>query len=347
VVLAGSGEGLIIDGSRFMTTALLLLLSGALIAAGVGLIWRDVHKRHRDAFIVRGDLQTQAGADPEVEISISRRAADTLPVGAGAKAVPLSDAASSADAATRWAALQPVLGEAVEQVNAVLAGAGVSVGAPGEPSWSMNRGYGAYRRILVGGESLAWLRLELDAGGKLHAGVKAHKEDLAAINASSSVPAATLNTARASDLLSECLKPAASLAVQAASGGNTEQWASEMAWKAIDPVVAAALQAANGAMAQAGARFVPLAAPTWAADVRRHRMTVAVEVFDKNVALMHIERIAEEIEIAVGLPDARLADLGRRQRVPLPGMTTHALAELIASCAWPTIAHFRETRHSV
>jgi len=329
-----------------MTTTFLLLLSGALILAGVGLIWRDIRKRHRDSFVTGRDLQTQTDADPDVEIAISHRPAHPVPADLGAGAVLLSDAAHAPETAARWATLQPVLGEAVEQVNAVLAGAGVSVGAPGEPSWSMNRGYGAYRRILVGGESLAWLRLELGPGGQLHAGVKAHKEDLAAINASSSVPAAGLNTARASDLLSECLKPAASLAVQAASGGNTEQWASEMAWKAIDPVVRAALQAANGALAQAGARFVPFTAPAWTADVRRHRMTVAVEVFEKDVARMHIERIAEEIEVAVGLPDARLADLGRRQRVPLQGVTTHALAELIASCAWPTIARFRETQHS-
>ena len=135
--------------------------------------------------------------------------------------------------------------------------------------------------------------------------------------------------------------------MQAASGGNTERWASEMAWKAIDPVVVAALQAANGALAQAGARFVPVAPPAWAPDVRRHRMTISVEVFDKDVARMHVERIAEEIEIAVGVPDARLANLGRRQRVALQGMTTHALAELIAGCAWPAIAHFREQQHPV
>jgi hypothetical protein len=232
-------------------------------------------------------------------------------------------------------------------VNAVLAGAGVSLGAPGEPSWSMNRGYGAYRRVLVGGESLAWLRLELDAGGRLQAGVKAHKEDLAAINANSSVAAHGLSTARASDLLSECLKPAASFAVRAASGGNTERWASEAAWKAIDPLVASALLAANGALAQAGAHFAMVSLPTWVPDVRRHRMTVAVEVFDQEVARMMVERVGEEIEIAVGVPDARLADLGRRERLAIKGMTTHALAELIASSAWPAIAHFRETQPSV
>jgi hypothetical protein len=46
------------------------------------------------------------------------------------------------------------------------------------------------------------------------------------------------------------------------------------------------------------------------------------------------------------VPDARLADLARRQRIPVKVLTTHALAELIASCAWPAIAHFREAQPS-
>jgi hypothetical protein len=328
-----------------MSTTLLLLLSGALIAAGVGLIWRDVHKRRRDTFVVQRDALAVADYDPDLEITTVVRADAGTP-GAGTRAIPLPDGASSAAAPARWAALQPVLGEAVQQVNAVLAGAGVSLATPGEPSWSMNRGYGAYRRVLVDGESLAWLRLELDAEGKLQAGVKAHKEDLAAINANASVAAQGLSTARASDLLSECLKPTASFAVQGASGGSTERWGSEMAWKAVDPVVASALLAANGALAQAGAHFSMLELPAWVPEARRHRMTVAVEVFDREVARMLIERIGEEIEIAVGVPDARLADLGRRERLAVKGLTTHVLAELIASSAWPAIAHFRETRPS-
>jgi hypothetical protein len=330
------------------STALLLLLSGVLIAAGVSIVWRDVHKRRRDTFVVERDAQPHAGHDPDLEITtVLRPGAGALPADAGTRVIPLPDGTSSADAAAQWAALQPVLAEAVQQVNAVLEGAGVSLGAPGEPSWSMNRGYGAYRRVLIGGESLAWLRLELGAGGKLNAGVKAHKDDLAVINANASVAAQGLSTARASDLLSECLKPAAGFAVRAANGGNTEHWASEMAWKAVDAVVASALLAANGALAQAGAHFTMVSLPTWAADVRRHRMTVAVEVFDQEVARMLVERVGEEIEVAVGVPDARLADLGRRQRLPIKGLTTHALAELIASSAWPAIAHFREAQPSV
>ncbi len=165
-----------------MSTTLLLLLSGALIAAGVGMIWRDVHKRRRDTFVVQRDdarrwpPMIRTSRSPPWRAPPAARA--PTPVTRGRARCPR--APTAADAAARWAALQPVLGDAVQQVNAVLAGAGVALGAPGEPSWSMYRRYGAYRRVLVGGESLAWLRLELDADGLLHAGVKAHKDDLAA-----------------------------------------------------------------------------------------------------------------------------------------------------------------------
>jgi hypothetical protein len=331
------------------TTALLLLLSAALIVAGVALVWSDVYRKGREAFLVRAD---PTGAHPQAEVTLAPPAPepelafpdDSPPAEVGHP--PETAAQWAAGTPAQWAALQPAITAAIEQVNAVLTGAGVAVGAAGKPSWSMlGRGYGVYHRLLVGGESLAWLRLELATSGQLQASVKAHKDDFAAINATSAVPAHGLDIARASDLLSECLKPAASFAVRAANGVDTEQWTSETAWKAIDPVVTAALQAANGALAQAGARFIPLGAPTWLADLRRHGLGIAVEVSNTEVARMRIERIAEEIEVAVAMPEPRLADLGRRQRIPVRGLTTHALAELIAACTWPAIAHFREMQH--
>lgn len=326
-----------------MTTALLLLLSATLVAAGVTLVWRDVRRKSRDAFLVRPDVQALADAD--VEVTAAHRAAEPTPVRTIAKAAVGAEHAP--EVGLQWAALQPAIAGAVKQVNAVLAGAGLAIGPPSEPSRSLSQGYGVYRRILVGGESLAWLRIELAPDGRLQAGVKAHKEGLAAINASSSIAVQHLDVARASDLLSECLKPIASHAIDAVhSSGSVDRWAAEAAWKAIDPIVAAALQAANGALAQAGARFLPLGSPTWVEGVRRHRLAVTVEVLNAAVARLHIERIGDEVEISVGVPDAHLADLGRRQRVSVQGLTTHALAELIAACTWPAIAHFREIQPS-
>jgi hypothetical protein len=327
------------------TTAILLAVSATLIAAGVALIWRDIRPRAREAFRARGD---PTSPHPEVEVTLAHPDPDPDPLPAfvsgrsRARAEPPPASREEPDAAAQWTALQPTIAAAVDQVNAVLTAANVAIGAPGAPSWSMNRGYGVYRRILVGGESLAWLRIELGADGQLHAGVKAHKDEFAVVNASASVAARSLNVAGASDLLSECLKPAASVAVRAANGLDTDQWNSETAWKEVDAVVGAALQAANGALAQAGARFLPLGAPTWVPDVRRHRLLASVEVYGTEVARLQVERIGDEIEVAAGVPDAHLADLARRERVALRGLTTHALAELIAGCAWPAIAHFRE-----
>jgi hypothetical protein len=325
-----------------MTKALLLLLSAALVVAGVLIVWRDVHRRRREPFLVRGDT---TAVHPEVEVVVARSEPDLALPGIASSPLlsPGPGASQSPEAAARWAALRPVLEAAVERVNSVLAGAGVTIGAPGEPSWSlMKRGYGVHRRLLIGGDSVAWLRLELDGGAQVQASVKSHKDDLAAINASASIAADGLDVARASDLLSECLKLSAAYAVRGNGSATPEQWAGDTAWKMIDPIAAAALRAANGALEQAGARFLPLGAPAWAEDVQRHRLTVKVEVLGMDAARMHIERVGGEIEVAVGLPDARLADLGRRHRLPLQGLTTHALAELIASCAWPAIAHFRE-----
>jgi hypothetical protein len=326
------------------TTALLLSLSAAMILAGVGLIWRDVRRGGRAAFLVRGD---PTAAHPDAEVTVARRAPESAADRHGARASPPPDAGHAPEAAAQWEELQPVIARAVAQVNAVLAGAGVVIGGAGEPSWSMSRGYGVYRRLLISGESLAWLRVELDAEGRLQAGVKAHKEEHAGINATSAAGAGRIDVASASDLLSECLKPAASFAMRTANGVSTERWASETAWKEVDAVVVAALHAASGALAQADARFVPLGASAWAEEVRRHRLTVGVEVFATEVARMLIERVGDEIEVAVGVPDVRLVALGRRDRVRVRGLTTHALAEVIAGCSWPAIAHFREVQHPV
>ncbi len=323
------------------TTALLLLLSAALIAAGVALIWRDVHRGRREPFLLRDNRPTAASPDPELEVTVAHRASEPATRRPAAGAAP-SPVPSAPEAPSQWAPLQPVLAAAVDRVNAVLTAARVEIGAAGEPSWSMSRGYGVYRRILIGGESVAWLRIELGTGDQLQAAVKAHKDGFAAINAGAKAAAHSLSLAGASDLLSECLKPAASFAMNGASGGSTEQWASETAWKAVDPVVVAALKATNGALAQAGARFVPVGTPAWVPEIRRHRLTVTVEVLHAEAARMYIERVGEEMEVAVGVPEAHLAHLGRRQRLPVAGLTTHALAELIAGCTWPAIAHGRE-----
>jgi hypothetical protein len=338
--------------SLVMKTALILIISGILIGAGVSIIWRDVRKRRRSPFVLQ--RAAQFDADPEIEITISHGA------GAGRSSRPLDyPSAPPSWAATgnagqvrqpvpptleqHWSALQPVIATAVDNTNAALTSAGLFINASGDPSWSYkNRGYGAYRRLLMGGESLGWLRLELSTEGQLRASVKSHKDDRAAINAMAEVPSEGLTAARASDLFSQGLKAAVIYA--ASQRKDREEEASEQAWQSIDALVASALKATNGALAQAGARLTALAPPAWEQDLRRHRMTLCVEVNGDDVARMHIERLPHEMEVAVGVREPQLVELGRRRRIPVEGMTIHGLAELIASCAWPAIARFRESR---
>jgi hypothetical protein len=407
-----------------MTTAIYLIISGALIGVGISIIWRDMHKKRRGTFVSEQDVRLAAdrrAADSDVEITISHRPdreparralppPDEEPVplravsephassppprassawaeGRGEGRLQMSEQASAphpyplstqewgegigatqdSPAATarvpraavanfeaprqgarlvleqQWSGLQPPISAGVERANALLAPVRLFVGPVGEPSWSYkHKGYGAYRRLLLAGESVAWLRLELMADGQLRAGVKAHREDRASINASADVPALGLDGDRAGALFSQCLQPAAAYAARQLRDSDEE--ASEQAWESVDGLVSAALKATNGALAQAGARLVALAPAAWESDLRRHRMALSVEVNGDDVARMHIERLPHEMEVAVGVREPQLAALARRRRIPVDGMTIHALAELVASCAWPAIARFRETR---
>jgi hypothetical protein len=246
----------------------------------------------------------------------------------------------------QWSALQPAIATGVARTNALLAPIGLAIGPAGEPAWSYkNRGYGAHRRLLMGGESVAWLRLELLAEGPLCAHVKAHREDRAHLNASADMPPGGLDGERAGALLLQCLEPAAAYATRDVQ--VSEEAASKRAWESVDGVVAAALSATNGALAQTGARLAELAPAAWERDLGHHRMALSVEVNGDDVARMHIERLPHELEVAVGVREPQLAALGRRRRIPVDGMTIHALAELIASCAWPAIARFKETRRQI
>ena len=52
------------------------------------------------------------------------------------------------------------------------------------------------------------------------------------------------------------------------------------------------------------------------------------------------------MEVVVGMPRPELAHLARRMRVEVAGLTAHALAETMASAAWPAIAEARERMRS-
>jgi hypothetical protein len=366
-----------------VTAAVILILSGVLIGAGLNVLWRDIARHRRRAFVSERDMIERAAAqdaEAEAEVVISHTPAeeatpalpgraDPSPPPDNARAetlltpppnrlpaslVPEEPPAAPADTGRglsleqQWAALSPVLASAIERVNAVMAPLQLAIGAMGEPAWSYkNKGFGGYRRLLLGDESIAWLRIELSGDGLVHANVKAHKDDRSGINASAQALAVGLGAAEASDLLSQCLKPAVASAAGAVTTPPSEaQTAGIEAWNRVDATVTAALKATNGALAQAGARFITLGPVAWAPETRRYRLTLAVEVAGEDVARMLIERLVHEMEVSVGVRDANLIELGRRRRIPVEGLTIHSLAELIAACAWPTIARFRENRRS-
>lgn len=349
-----------------MTTTLALIASGILIGAGITLIWRDVlrNRRKPPAFVLQRDQPAADDArNDDVEITISP-GKTRKPLAAFADLVSLVSSEPSkpdrqeptfdgpsperealAAVEQQWANLEPVISAGVAQVNTILAAAVLTLGAQGKASWSYkNRGYGAYRRLLRGEESLGWVRIELTQDGTLLVDIKAHKDAWASINGKASTPAEGITRTAVSDLLSGCLKPAAARAVQSASGDGQAVTVGDASWQEVEVTVAASVKAANGALAQSGAKLRALAPAEWDPLLRRHRMTLAVEVDAAEVARMQIERLPHEVEVAVGVRDAEMVGLGRRRRIPIEGMTMHSLAELIAGCAWPVVARVKDVR---
>jgi len=353
-----------------MTTTLVLIASGILIGAGITLIWRDVLRNRRKvlAFVLPRDQPPAAHvAGEEVEITIQPTKA-RKPLAAFADLVSLVSATTSSEppkpdrheptfdgpsaerealtaVEQQWANLEPVISAGVAQVNTILATAVLTLGAQGKASWSYkNRGYGAYRRLLMGEESLGWTRIELSQDGTLMVDLKAHKDAWASINGRATTPAEGITRTAVSDLLSGCLKAAASRALLSTGGGGQAATAGDSSWSEVEVTVAASVKAANGALAQTGGNLRALAAAEWDPVLRRHRMTLAVEMGGAEVARMQIERLPHEVEVAVGVRDAQLMGLGRRRRIPIEGMTVHSLAELIGGCAWPVIARVRDMR---
>src|SRR5262245_6821273 len=235
--------------------------------------------------------------------------------GEAASAEPtVLDEAVQAAVVADWSALQPVLEAGVGKINSLLQQAAIAIAAPGDSAWSYkNHGFGAYRRILIGEESVAWLRLELAPDGVLHARVKAHKDDRSEINAASQAQANGMDATRPGEPLAECLQPLAAHMAKTQGPTNPPNLASAKAWEEIDAVVAAALTATNGALSQAGARLVPLDTPAWHTEVNGHRLPLAVEVYGKDVARMHIDHRGSEIEVSDGVPDAQIGRASGRE----------------------------------
>jgi hypothetical protein len=331
-----------------MSSAVLLVLSGILIGAGLSLLLGDTLRR-RIAGVHERRTPSPAPPSAAPVAQVAEEAAPLLPEGAQAPAAPRPVVAVAEEPAVRqratrepdrlWGMLAPALDAAAAKVNALLAPQQLTLGPASAADWSYRRrGYGAYRRLLLDRDSIAWLRLEVTADGRLHANLKAHRDDRAGLNGTAEARIEGLTAERAADLLLACLRPAAGTV----GAEDRRDAVRAQGWQDAEVVLGSALKATNGALAQVSARIVPLTQAPEPAHPRR--MALRVEVDGNDVARMHIERLNHEMEVAVGVPEASLADLARRRRLPLEGLTIHGLAELIAGCAWPAIAHFRDGR---
>ncbi len=241
----------------------------------------------------------------------------------------------------RWfASVTPALTASVGQINSALAPVKCRVGEFGEIGWSFrNKGYGGYRRVWIEDASVAWLRIELHHDGQLEMRLRAHKDEQAVMNATTALPANRTSSAELVDALSGCLRPVAAYAAWIVPKHAADADAAREAWGEIAPVVQEALELSNGALSEAAARLTPRGQADWDQAAHCQRITFDIEVAGVETALMQIDVAPRTLDVAVGVPDPNLIDLARRQRIDIAGLTSHGLAEAMASCAWPAIAN--------
>ncbi len=102
-------------------------------------------------------------------------------------------------------------------------------------------------------------------------------------------------------------------------------------------LVDAAIALVNQAFADAGAQLHPAEShPAQGSGAPDRALSIVAR--GVPVGLMLIEPRADRIEISVGVADPANLQAARRQSQPMTGLTVHALAEAIATNAWPAIA---------
>ena len=372
-----------------MTSIVIAMISGALIALGAAAIWRDlaggrgrVAGPSRPRGVVKPvpsalPMPQPASAKPllpraviaatTVPVDSSPRQPSPPPLAVAMAPVPftthvptvntlqdltqtIGGIASESDdngpeyarvpsVETGWSGIALMLDMAVSRVNAVLEPVALGIGAAGVPGWSYkNRGFGVYRRIRLNDPSIAWLRVELTGDRQLSLKLRAHRPEQALMNRAVLVPIDGLSDRAVTDAVALCVKPAAQYAAWTVPKAEVDRDAGAALWAEVEHVANAALMMTNSALNQAGAMLVPLALPAYEPAVHCFRWPLSITVDGARVALMVLQRQAEAIEILVGVADARRRDLGDRRTIAVDGLTPHALAEQMASSAWPAIA---------
>jgi hypothetical protein len=239
----------------------------------------------------------------------------------------------------RWRALEAMVEGGVERLNSALNPNGLVISSAGDPSWSFrNRGYGTYRRVLLGGKSIAWLRTELTQTGQLVAKVRAHQVEQALVNAQASLPADGVTPNAVVETLAIALRPVAEFAAWSVPRRPSPETAGTQAWSSIDELTREAVAAAGDAFKVSGVRVVAAAAPAWDEVTGRQRWQLTLEHGSQAIGTVEMALAATSLDVTVVATDRLRNSLDRRRRLELAGLTAKSLSDTLAACAWPLIA---------
>lgn len=234
-----------------------------------------------------------------------------------------------------WQALHGRLERVFADVQPVLAPVRVILSLPGEPRWGLaNRSFGTYRRVNLDGTSIGWLRSELTTEGTLRFRLRTHKPSMALLNAEGAVDLGRLGGPDLARALTAALMPVTRYAAwndaKSATASEPDQ--------SVPHLIEEAVGIANGALIEARATLKRQAKPVAASGAPRE---VLLDVFvdGRQVALMRLNETEGGLDVSVGVPDPKRLDLTRRQTLAGDRLAAYDLAETMATCAWPALAH--------
>lgn len=236
---------------------------------------------------------------------------------------------------TSWRAIARRVDRLIGDVEPTVQPVNIVFSPPGEPRWALsNHAFGNYRRINLSGESVGWLRTEITTEGQLRFRVRAHQPDLALLNAEAVCDLGRLNSTELVQALTVALLPI----TRYATWIETKPLVSPLDRTGLDATLQKATEIANGALAEARASFRrSRRQENTATSTQRYVLDVLMD--GQQIALMRIEEADAHVTISVGVPDPSRLDLARGQQLASEPLAAYELAEAMATCAWPALAH--------
>lgn len=351
----------------------------ALILLGVAILWRDFRKDRLRSTIANGpghdaiydhismaDVEIRSGGQSDAMHGQSGEASVAIGVRNSIKNTALSELREtisnaheqvkdedrsrtdrSSKTVADWSRLEPRVEETVQAINSVLYDVGIVIAPAGQNGWSFNnRGYGSFRRVLLGGESVAWLRMELTSDNRFICALRCHGDEKSALNADESVSAIALSDQRIASLISASMQPITKFAARSSSKNVSEQDIAKNLWLESQKLVGEALTSAAVALEESGSDLEVFEDARWDEASRRYRLGVRVMHNAELVANLYVDRpTAEHIECLV-VPVGSAAGLAvQRERLAVAGLQMLELAEAFVNCVWPSIEHAWHQQH--